>query len=148
MMRKGGISMPDHIYDLCKQHINNHVLLQTTTGEQIDGIIMNLDDQNVYLAVPSRSAEMEEESRQYNPYGGGPSYPPRPRPPYGGGSPYPPYPPGPRPPYGPGSPYPPYPPYPSPYPPHGPGSYPGSGSYNQLIIPLAALTALTVLPLL
>ncbi|WP_440894900.1 hypothetical protein ACS127_10005 [Amphibacillus sp. Q70] len=132
--------MQDHIYDLCKQHMNQHVLLQTTTGEQIDGIIMNLDDENVYVAVPSSSDGMQAENRQYNPYGGGPSYPPRPRPPYGGGSPYPPYPP-----YGPGSPYP---PYPGPYPPYGPGSHHGSGSYNQLVIPLAALAALTVLPLL
>ncbi|MBU5595222.1 hypothetical protein KQI76_08600 [Amphibacillus sp. MSJ-3] len=143
--------MQDHIYDLCKQHMNKHVLLQTTSGEQINGIIMNFDDENVYLAVPARSNDLQVENRQYNPYGGGPMYPPSPHPQYGGGPPYPPGP-GPRPPYGPGTSYPPYGPgpyypgYPSPTPPYGPGGHPGS--YSQLVIPLAALAALTVLPLL
>ena len=131
--------MQNHIYDLCKQHMHQHVLLQTTAGEQIAGVITNLDDENVYLTVPTRSDDSYDETRQYNPYGGRPQYPPRPRPPYGPG--YPPYSPGPgpgpRPPYG-G--YPPY--YPSnPYPPYGPGPRP-----NQLIIPLAALTAISLLP--
>ena len=139
----GGSSMQNHIYDLCKQHMHQHVLLQTTSGEQIAGVITNLDDENVYLTVPERSDEFYDDSRQYHPYGGGPQYPPRPRPPYGPG--YPPYPPGPgpRPPHG-G--YPPH--YPGyPYPPYGPGPQPGPRpGPNQLIIPLAALTAISLLP--
>ena len=108
--------MQNHIYDLCKQHMHQHVLLQTTVGEQIAGVITNVDDENVYLTVPARSDDYYDESRQYNPYGGGPQYPPRPRPPHGPG--YPPYPPG-------------------------PGPRPGP---NQLMIPLAALTAISLLP--
>lgn len=125
--------MQNHIYELCKQHMHQHVLLQTISGEQIAGVITNLDDENVYLTVPERSDEFYDDSRQYYPYGGGPQYPPRPRPPYGPG--YPPH--GGYPPYYPGYPYPPY----------GPGLQPGPrpGS-NQLIIPLAALTAISLLP--
>ena len=98
--------MQNHIYDLCKQHMHQHVLLQTTVGEQIAGVITNLDDENVYLTVPARSDDYYDESRQYSPYGGGPQYPP----------------------YGPGP---------------QPGPRPGP---NQLIIPLAALTAISLLP--
>jgi len=153
-MRREGISMKN-IYDLCKQHMNQHVLLQTTTGEQIEGMIINLDDQNVYVAVPNQryeydrladsyDSELEYESRQ-PPYYQSPSnpYQPGPHPPY--------------PPYQPGGPT--YPQGPSPYPPYGPGPYqPGypapyppqsSGSnLEYLIIPLTALAALSVIPML
>ena len=129
--------MQNHVYDLCKQHMNQNVLLQTKSGDQIEGVIENLDDENVYVIVPTRSNDYNEESRQYNPYGGGSSYPPRPRP-------RPPYGPGPRPPHG-G-----YPPYNPGYPPYygaGYGQQPGPGSgANRLIIPLAALAAISVLP--
>lgn len=138
-----------NIYDLCKQHMNQHVLLQTTTGEQIEGTIINLDDQNVYVAVPNQRGEYDRSSGPYDtelqsetrrpPYYPGPVNPyyPRPRPPY---QPYPPYQPGLYPPYGPG----PYQPgYPGPYPP------PGSGSnLEYLIVPLTALAALSVIPML
>ncbi|HHU18688.1 MAG TPA: hypothetical protein GXZ58_00255 [Bacilli bacterium] len=135
--------MQNHIYDLCKQHMHQHVLLQTTLGEQIAGVITNLDDENVYLTVPGRSDNIYDDSRQGNPYGGGPQYPPRPRPPHGPG--YPPGP-GPRPPYGGYPPY--YPGYPGyPYPPYGPAPHPGPRpGPNQLIIPLAALTAISLIP--
>lgn len=137
-MRTGGSAMQKYFYDVCKKHMNQHVLLHTTTGEQIGGVITNIDEQNVYLTVPARPDEISDQDRQYNPYGGGPQHPPRPRPPYGpGGNSYHPGP-GPRPPYG-G--YPPY--YPG-YPPYNPGPQPGSP--NQLIIPLAALAAISLLP--
>lgn len=137
--------MQNYIYDLCKQHMNQHVMLHTTAGEQIQGVITNVDDENVYVSIPTRSDNVEEDSRQYNPYGGGPQYPPRPRPrpPYGPGGPYSPGP-RPRPPYGGYPPHGPgYPPYYGPG--YGPQPQPGSGA-NRLIIPLAALAAISVLP--
>ncbi|MFB1050072.1 hypothetical protein [Paraliobacillus sp. JSM ZJ581] len=95
-----------HMYDLCKNHIHHYVLIETSDGTTIDGIITDVDEQNVYLAIPNTmpvSPDMDNNRQYYSPYG------------YGG------------------------------YP-YGYGPYPGYGRFRRLVLPLAALTALSVLP--
>lgn len=41
---------------LCKKHINRYVLIHTADGMAYDGIVENVDDENVYLAVPAGDA--------------------------------------------------------------------------------------------
>ncbi|RKQ32616.1 hypothetical protein [Oceanobacillus halophilus] len=41
-----------HMYDLCKQHMHSYVLAETTDGTKFDGIITGLDEEYVYFAVP------------------------------------------------------------------------------------------------
>ena len=45
----------EQLVQLCHQHINKYVVLQTTDGQQIDGIIESLDQNNVYVIVPMES---------------------------------------------------------------------------------------------
>lgn len=121
-----------HIYDLCEQHMHAYVLLEMKDGMEADGIITGIDHENVYMAVPigeEFQQEMRSESddnRQFGHHQGG----------YGGG-------------YG-------------GYGGHGGyggyGGYGGHGGYgnqyhygrprrfNRLIIPLAALAAVSLLP--
>ena len=118
-----------HMYDLCKQHMHSYVLAETHDGSKIDGIITGVDDEYVYMAVPieSQTGHNHWESpspspNQYydwNRYG----YP-------GAG-----YPAGPG--FG------------------GYGGYGGAGygagfgrpgRFRRLVLPLAALTALSLLP--
>jgi hypothetical protein len=128
--------------ELCKQHMHKYVLIQTNDGMQVDGIIESVDDVNVYIAVPAWGQEQmvmvqpnEPQQRVYiDGFGAGTS-----RDMHGHGQ-------G----YGHGHHYPGY-GYPSyGYPGHGyPGyGYPqyGFGRFRRLILPLAALTALTLLP--
>ncbi|MBP1969028.1 hypothetical protein J2Z83_001131 [Virgibacillus natechei] len=109
-----------HIYELCKSHMHSYVLVETVDGSKIDGIVTGLDDEYVYIAVPLGGSE----ATQPNPHqhmdrqsGYGYGYP-------GYGSPG----------YG----------YPG-YGPPGYGAYPPR-RFQRLILPLAALTALSVLP--
>ncbi|HLS07322.1 MAG TPA: hypothetical protein VK079_05135 [Bacillota bacterium] len=117
-----------HIYDLCKDHMHAYVLVETNDGSTFDGIITGLDDENVYFAIPTGQGNagsmpgqshpaMSRQQRQF--IGKYPS----------GG-------------YGPGAGY-------------GYGGYGGYGPgyynypprrFDRLILPLAALTALTILP--
>lgn len=99
-----------HMHDLCKNHMHSYVLLEISDGSVIDGIITEVDDTHVHVAVPNDLGTENDE--RFTPYG------------YG-------FPQGPRPPYG-------YGPYPYPY--------PGPGRFRRLVLPLAALTALSVLP--
>jgi len=41
-----------HMYDLCKQHMHSYVLAETHDGSKIDGIVTGLDEEYVYMAVP------------------------------------------------------------------------------------------------
>lgn len=41
-----------HIYDTCKDHMHAYVLAEMQDGTQMDGIITGLDDEYVYFAVP------------------------------------------------------------------------------------------------
>ncbi|MDY0406185.1 hypothetical protein P5G51_013000 [Virgibacillus sp. 179-BFC.A HS] len=51
-----------HIYDLCKEYMHAYVLVETSSGEKVDGIITGLDDEYVYMAVPIGGGELEIES--------------------------------------------------------------------------------------
>jgi hypothetical protein len=103
----------EEIYLLCKQHIHRYVRVQMEDGSVHDGIVENVDDDHLYLAVPVGDMEMEQ-SRAFLPYSG-----------YGYGYPY-------------GDPY--------SYPGYGYGyGYPGGG-FSRVILPLAALAALSLLP--
>ncbi|MFC0301657.1 hypothetical protein ACFFIS_12590 [Virgibacillus soli] len=42
-----------HIYDECKEHMHAYVLVQTTDGNEFDGIITGVDKEYVYFAVPN-----------------------------------------------------------------------------------------------
>lgn len=113
-----------HIQELCKKHMHAYVLAETVDGKQLDGIITGLDDEYVYIAVPIDQNSREEhqsDSRSFQDeqqfrYGYGHSG-------YG---------------YG--------------YPGYGnQGGYGGYGygrprRFNRLALPLAALTALSILP--
>ncbi|MET3683383.1 hypothetical protein ABID56_001478 [Alkalibacillus flavidus] len=55
-------------YDWCQQHMDQHVLLETTTGDQIEGYVCGLDDEHVHLVVPSQHVPQFP----VRPYGYGP----------------------------------------------------------------------------
>ncbi|MGO4887499.1 hypothetical protein ACJ2A9_07075 [Anaerobacillus sp. MEB173] len=101
------------MHELCKNHLHRYVLVRTYDNHEYDGIIENVDNDNLYLAVPvggmDRGENLDNEERFFGPgwYGGFPYY----------GSPY----------YG-------YPFYPRPV------------RFRSLVLPLAALTALALLP--
>jgi len=112
-----------HIYDLCKKHMHAYVLAELSDGTSVDGIVTGLDDENVILAVPYDAtntpyqAYAGQDDRQFGNYPYG--YPGYGYPGYG----YPSY--G----FGPGYGY----------------GYPRR-RFQRLVLPLAALTALTLLP--
>lgn len=41
-----------HIYDQCKQHMHSYVLAETEDGTKFDGILTGLDDDFAYFAIP------------------------------------------------------------------------------------------------
>ncbi|MEN2767656.1 hypothetical protein [Ornithinibacillus xuwenensis] len=109
-----------HMYDQCKSHMHSYVLVQLEDGTNFDGIITGLDEDYVYFAVPIDGEEGQQmpNTMDQRQFGGW----------YGG-----------------------YPGYGYGYPGYGYG-YPGYGFYGprrrfrRLVLPLAALTALSVLP--
>ncbi|GGJ95383.1 hypothetical protein GCM10007063_17350 [Lentibacillus kapialis] len=109
-----------HMYELCKQHMHSYVLAEMNDGSQIDGIITGLDEKYVYMAIPLSHGNNHMpgcHQRQFG-YGGfGYGYPG-----YGYSN------------YGYG------------YPGYGYGGYGRPKRFNRLVLPLAALTALSVLP--
>lgn len=104
------------IYDTCKNHMHAYVLIEMNDGQKYDGIITGLDEQHVYLAVPVGDMRSDERNFNYGSSYGG-SY-------YGGGPGY-----GG---YGGGYPY--------------QGGYFPPRRFERLVLPLAALTALSLLP--
>jgi hypothetical protein len=138
--------MHTHTYDMktmCTHHMHRYVLVQTNDGRDYDGFVEHVDDQNVYLAVPigrlgteareehnrdqkgngNNERNHDESDQRINGFYGG--YPGFGYPGFGYG----------RPGYSYGFP--------------GYGYYPGYGRrarFQRLILPLAALTALSVLP--
>ncbi|RYG72584.1 hypothetical protein EU245_09615 [Lentibacillus lipolyticus] len=108
-----------HMYELCKNHMHAYVLVEVNDGTQVDGIITGLDDEYVYMAVPLGQEQGYDNNWRPNGFGG-----------FGYG-------------YGPSG---------YGYPGYGYGGYPGYGygyrprRFRRLILPLAALTALSVLP--
>lgn len=115
-----------HIYDQCEQHMHAYVLVEMKDGMEADGIITGIDHENVYMAVPIEDGFQQEmrigneEERQFGHHHGGYSHGG-----YGGYSGY------------------------GGYGGHGGGYYGGYGRprrFNRLILPLAALTAVSLLP--
>ncbi|MEC5423619.1 hypothetical protein QGM71_08960 [Virgibacillus sp. C22-A2] len=47
------------IYELCKSHMHSYVLAEMVDGSKVDGIITGLDDENVYFAVPLDPSEQQ-----------------------------------------------------------------------------------------
>ncbi|RXJ00020.1 hypothetical protein DS745_13430 [Anaerobacillus alkaliphilus] len=113
------------MYDICKNHMHRYVLVQTAGQQAYDGIVENVDDTNLYLAVPvGESMQREGESEDRLVGGVGFGYPGFGYPGFG-------YP---------GFGYPGY-------------GYPGFGypysprrRFQRLILPLAAITALSLIP--
>lgn len=125
---------------LCKKHINRYVLIQMNDGQVFDGIIESVDEDNIYLAVPIGDGQMMGHAgpaphghhcgcgQHGYPYHHGPfdgHQTRQPIAPYGGF-----YGPGF---YGPGFGF-------------APGFYGPRRRFNRLILPLAAFTALSLLP--
>ncbi|HEX6593642.1 MAG TPA: hypothetical protein VF095_03525 [Bacillota bacterium] len=107
-----------HIYNLCKEHMHSYVLAEMKDGSKVDGIITGLDDEYVYFAVPIEGENMPARPilDDYNRQFGFPGYG------YGYGG------------YG----------FPS-YGYFGPYGFPPR-RFRRLVLPLAALAALSILP--
>ncbi|MFD2630355.1 hypothetical protein [Oceanobacillus kapialis] len=108
----------NHIYDLCKKHMHAYVLAEMVDGTQVDGIITGLDDEYVYFAVPLEGHEQHQMSNQQHHQEMTGDYRQ-----FGYG-------------YGGFGGYPGY----------GYGPYYGRPRFRRLVLPLAALTALSILP--
>lgn len=50
--------------ELCLKHINRYVLVQFNDGSMVDGIVEQVDDEHVYLAVPVGDADAGMDYRQ------------------------------------------------------------------------------------
>ncbi|WP_226002824.1 hypothetical protein [Paenibacillus sp. BJ-4] len=117
---------------LCQKHMHRYVCVWVKDGTMYDGIVEHVDDEKLYLAVPGGEMENANVNANMNVNANLP-YPPNNcgcggSRAYGGYAFYPPYL-GPIPPYGYG--------YGFPY---------GRRRFNRLILPLAALTAISLLP--
>lgn len=102
--------------ELCKKHMHKYVLIHTTDGMQYDGIIAHIDDEYVHLAVPAGAGDFAQQDARV--FVGTPGYPGYGYPGYG------------------------YPGYGYGYPGYG---Y-GGGRFRRLVLPLAALAAISLLP--
>jgi hypothetical protein len=58
----------EQAYLLCKQHIHRYVVIQVADGSSHDGIVENVDEEILYLAVPMGGTEAES-TRAFLPYG-------------------------------------------------------------------------------
>jgi hypothetical protein len=104
------------MYQLCKEHMHSYVLAELVDGTKADGIITGLDDEYVYMAVPLEHHE-QQHNRTYHEEASD---------------------------------------YRFGYPGYGPGFGPGPGygygfgypprRFRRLVLPLAALVALSALP--
>ncbi|MGC4378472.1 hypothetical protein WD019_16345 [Fictibacillus sp. Mic-4] len=72
-----------HVHSLCKQHMYCHVVVTMQDGTKTDGIIYQVDDQNVYMLIPKKQAghggsgqypgrQEAEDQRFFGPFGVGP----------------------------------------------------------------------------
>ena len=50
--------------ELCKKHMHKYVLIHTTDGMQYDGIIAHIDDEYVHLAVPVGAGDFAGQGMQ------------------------------------------------------------------------------------
>ncbi|ANE47311.1 hypothetical protein SY83_14720 [Paenibacillus swuensis] len=67
---------------LCKDHMHRYVSVQTTDGGLYDGIVEDLDDEYLYLAVPATEPDYRGFSPLGYPYQRPPYYPYYPQYPY------------------------------------------------------------------
>lgn len=71
-----------HMYDICKAHIHRFVVADLTDGSRVNGVITDVDNQHVYMAVPNVRAEQSDERFWFGypgygyPYGYPPYYGP------------------------------------------------------------------------
>ncbi|MFD1017845.1 hypothetical protein [Thalassobacillus hwangdonensis] len=76
------------MYDQAVQHMHLPVVLSLADGQQLEGVVVHVDGEFVYIDVPeSQSQDTRDASRQYGygPYGyPGYGYPGYGYPPYGG----------------------------------------------------------------
>jgi len=107
------------MYDLCAKHMHAYVLAEMNDGMKFNGIITGMDNENVYLAVPGSLDDDQREDLGNGEDSRQYGFGPRPRPynHFGYG-------------YSPGY--------------YGYGYRPGG--FRRLILPLAALTAISILP--
>ncbi|UOR13823.1 hypothetical protein [Halobacillus amylolyticus] len=61
----------EHMFHLCKQHMNKKVHIQTVFGDSFKGFIDHVDGENVHLSLANQ--HHENNSRQWG-YGYGPGY--------------------------------------------------------------------------
>ncbi|MDM5317641.1 hypothetical protein QUF49_16650 [Fictibacillus sp. b24] len=57
----------ESMHQMCKQHMYYHVTIKTREGQEVEGIITDLDKKNVYIMVPQNmmpAEEVEQESPQ------------------------------------------------------------------------------------
>ncbi|WP_068676581.1 hypothetical protein [Oceanobacillus sp. Castelsardo] len=47
-----------HMYDLCKQHMHSYVLAETNDNQKFDGILTGLDEEYAYFAIPIEQGNM------------------------------------------------------------------------------------------
>lgn len=60
---EGGDSVMNQndIRKLCEDHMHRYVMVTTQDNQQYDGIVENVDDDNLYLAVPNTDMDMSEQ---------------------------------------------------------------------------------------
>lgn len=56
------------MHEICKKHMYRYVIVTMTNGAVYDGIVENVDDDNLYLAVPLGGMD-QEQMRAFLPYG-------------------------------------------------------------------------------
>mgnify|MGYP005755068501 FL=1 len=54
----------NHMYELCANHLKDYVLIQTHDGNQFDGIVVDVDQENATFAVPMDETEVMNEQMQ------------------------------------------------------------------------------------
>ncbi len=54
-------------HEICKKHMYRYVSVTMTSGAVYDGIVENVDDENLYLAVPIGGMD-HEQMRAFLPY--------------------------------------------------------------------------------
>ncbi|MFD1739679.1 hypothetical protein ACFSCX_24655 [Bacillus salitolerans] len=52
---------PGHVKDFCKKHKDFYVLLEMNDGQQYDGIVDKVDDENVYMLIPDGDHHQDRE---------------------------------------------------------------------------------------
>jgi hypothetical protein len=58
----------DEAYSLCQQHMHRYVGVQMADGSYHEGIVENVDEHNLYLAVPTGAAD-QDQTRAFLPFG-------------------------------------------------------------------------------